>query len=524
MSIYSEVISGEKTSQTEKLFGSKQVQNNAGGYSFEVSPLDAFRRFLILGSEGGTYYVDERIHTQQNFERVIAFIKENGRTAVDEIVEISTKARAPKNLPAIIALALCCKEGDEITRKLAADAIPQVCRIGTHLFEFLEFANKYKKKWNPTLCRGISSFYSQKTPDQIATQLLKYRNRSGYTHRDALRLSHAKPKDAITNSLFKWAVGKSEECEHPLVDAFLKAQKAKTDKEIIPLIVENKFSWEMIPTEFHKSVAVWEALLPNMGMTALIRNLGRLTSVGLLKEMGSQIPKIAERLTNREELKRAKVHPYQMLLASSAYQKGKSKGDLTWNPVQKLCAALEMGFEMAFDVVEPTGKRIMLALDVSGSMGYSAIANSEITARVGSAAMALVTYRKENAMMFAFADKFVPFDVAPNISLSSLVRKISGMPMMGTDCSLPMVYALKNKLEVDTFVIYTDNETYAGDIHPSVALQKYRKATGIPAKLIVVGMTSTGFTIADPRDRGMLDVVGFDASCPSLIQEFSKGE
>ncbi len=91
---------------------------------------------------------------------------------------------------------------------------------------------------------------------------------------------------------------------------------------------------------------------------------------------------------------------------------------------------------------------------------------------------------------------------------------MEGLPFGGTDCSLPMVWARGNRVEVDTFVIYTDNETWAGEVHPFQALAEYRQAMGRPARLIVVGMTSTGFTIADPRDPGMLDVVGFDRARP----------
>jgi len=43
---------------------------------------------------------------------------------------------------------------------------------------------------------------------------------------------------------------------------------------------------------------------------------------------------------------------------------------------------------------------------------------------------------------------------------------------------------------------------------------------GIAAKLIVVAMTSNGFTIADPDDAGMLDVVGFDTATPQVISDF----
>jgi 60 kDa SS-A/Ro ribonucleoprotein len=100
------------------------------------------------------------------------------------------------------------------------------------------------------------------------------------------------------------------------------------------------------------------------------------------------------------------------------------------------------------------------------------------------------------------------------------VKATSDLPFGGTDVALPMLHALETRAEVDAFVVYTDNETWAGAVHPVQALRRYRDRTGIAAKLVVVGMTSTGFTIADPQDGGMLDVVGFDAAAPQLIADF----
>ena len=87
-----------------------------------------------------------------------------------------------------------------------------------------------------------------------------------------------------------------------------------------------------------------------------------------------------------------------------------------------------------------------------------------------------------------------------------------------------MLYALDRGREIDAFVIYTDSETWAGDIHPVQALQEYRRASGIPARLVIVGMVSNGFSIADPADPGMLDVVGFDTATPQLISDFARGD
>ena len=91
-----------------------------------------------------------------------------------------------------------------------------------------------------------------------------------------------------------------------------------------------------------------------------------------------------------------------------------------------------------------------------------------------------------------------------------------------TDCARPMLHALENKIPVDVFVVYTDNDTWCGDVHPFEALKQYRLEMNIPdAKLIVCGMNSSGFTIADPDDPGMLDIVGFDSSAPQIIAQFA---
>jgi hypothetical protein len=82
--------------------------------------------------------------------------------------------------------------------------------------------------------------------------------------------------------------------------------------------------------------------------------------------------------------------------------------------------------------------------------------------------------------------------LTPRQRLEDTVKAVSDLPFGGTDCALPMVYAQAKAKEIDTFVIYTDSETWAGDVHPAEALEDYRWASGIPARLVVVGMVSNG--------------------------------
>jgi 60 kDa SS-A/Ro ribonucleoprotein len=135
--------------------------------------------------------------------------------------------------------------------------------------------------------------------------------------------------------------------------------------------------------------------------------------------------------------------------------------------------------------------------------------------------MALVTAAVEPSyQVMAFATEFRSLAITPGQRLDDVLATVSGLPFGGTDCALPMLWALKHCVEADVFVVYTDSETWAGKVHPVQALRDYRERTGIPAKLVVVGMTSNGFSVADPSDGGMLDVVGFDSATPNLISDF----
>jgi 60 kDa SS-A/Ro ribonucleoprotein len=208
-----------------------------------------------------------------------------------------------------------------------------------------------------------------------------------------------------------------------------------------------------------------------------------------------------------------------------------------WHPVQQVVDALNDAFYLAFDNVVATGKRHMLALDVSGSMTWGVIAGVPgVTPNVAAATMAMATARAGDPyMVFGFGTQFMPLPISAQQRLDDIVRSTSRLNFGGTDCSLPMLYALQNRLEVDTFCVYTDNETWAGRsivlnprrpdfrIQPVQALAAYREKMGIDAKLVVAGMTATEFTIADPGDPGMMDVVGFDTAAPALISEFSAG-
>lgn len=512
---------------------SEMVLNNAGGFTFQLDELSRLERFLVLGSEGGTYYASEKTLTLENAKCVEAIAKDAklGPKAVKLIVEISEEGRAPKNDPAIFALAICLKMGSDKTKAAAQLAVPKVCRTGTHMFQFCTAVDSLGG-WGRGTKRALASWYTGQSLDELAYQIVKYQSREGWSHRDVLRKLHINPGGANSkmSRLFRYTVGKGTEKNvdylPEIVQGFEEIKGVTDARKAVKLIEKYGLPRECVPTELLNDVHIWRALLTSgkgMPVTAMVRNLGKMTSIGLITEGSDEARYVVSKLLDGDDLSKSMIHPMQLLLALKTYAQGHGMlGKLSWNPARKVTDALDDAFYRAFKNVKPTGKRFNLALDVSGSMHGQTVAGTPLTAAQCAVAMALVTMNVErDVALFGFGTRYQALDISKGMRLDKAVAKISNMNFGGTDASLQIRTALSSKEKYDAFCTYTDNDTWSGG-HASQELVKYRKQMGIPAKMVVVGMTSTGFTIADPTDSGQLDVVGFDSATPALIADFCR--
>ena len=155
----------------------------------------------------------------------------------------------------------------------------------------------------------------------------------------------------------------------------------------------------------------------------------------------------------------------------------------------------------------------------------SSIGNTALTLRDVTACMAMVTLRteKEWSSIMGFSHEFVDLKLSRNDSLDTVINKISRLPFGVTDCSLPMKYAIDRKLSIDAFIVYSDGDTWAGEIHADQMLKKYRKKTGKQSKFICCTTIASKSQISDPEDPNSLDIVGFDSATPAIIGDFVRG-
>ena len=509
------------------------VITNQGGEAYEVDALKKFQRFLILGTEGGTFYASEQKLTLDHMQNVRNVIDQYGVKAVDMIVKVSEGGRAPKNDPALAALAIAASAESVETRRYALQVLPRVARTPTHLFHFVEYVTKMRG-WGKQLRRGIANWYLQKDNDQLAYQVSKYVQRDGWSNADLLRLSHPMTFDETKNKIFRWVVDGyvSYHEDDRALDYLYAVERVKVETDIakiVQLIQDYNLPREVLPTFALNNPEVWEALLEKMPTQAMLRNLGVMSSVGLLNPFSDSQRKVVERLQKHGSLRR--IHPLDILKAKMVFEAGHGvKSDKTWDVNQAIIDTLEDSFYASFGEIEPTYKRLLLALDVSGSMQYGEYGNQNwlgipnFSPRIAAAVLAMVTARTEpDFHIMAFSNRFIRLNISRHDSLETVMKKTGYLPSGGTDCALPMEYARKNKLDVDAFIVYTDSET--GGFNPMGALKLYRNERGIKdAKLIVNAMVSSYYSIADPSDPNTLDCVGFDTATPMVMSDFIRGE
>jgi 60 kDa SS-A/Ro ribonucleoprotein len=564
--VFTTHVTPNATPQTEQA-RADQVLNNTGGYVFKAADKTRLNRFLTIGTEGGTYYQKEKALTRQNAALVTAMAQESNPALIGEAVAISVAGRAPRNNPALFAIAAAAGLGNDGYRQRALNMLPLVARTGSHLLRFMDYAPMFRG-WGPQLTKGIGAWYLQfsataedvavweasgrqrgeprpKTIDDLAYQLLKYKQRDGWSHRDVMRLAHFGRQAALAErmprhkALFDYVMKGDFNAGllPPIVDVAEQAHETRDVKDWVRLIASNRsLSHEMLPSEALAAAGVWEAMIEhgNLPLGALLRNLGRLTKLGVIAPFAPATETVIKMLTDPQRVTGARIHPIAVLIAMKTYGQGHgTKGKLTWNVVPQIMDALNSMFYLAFGSVRPSGKRTIVAIDVSGSMAERNFSNGHMslyestgcTPREIAAAMAMIVARTEPQwFMGGFSSQFVPLDISATQRLDDVVRSMSRVRASYTDMSLPMRWAAANSVQADTFQIWTDNEVNQSTMHPFEALKEYRRWSGLPSRMQVAAVTPTEFSIADPTDPGMLDVSGFDAAVPNLLADHARGD
>lgn len=520
------------TPQTQPIPGreSEMIQGRSKGWMFDAGLWQMLRRCLLIGTAQNTYYAGKKELTEDFVAVLQQAIAENPNKVAEEILYASD-GRAINNSAPILALVLLSMGETPEAKKAFQEIFPQVIRTGSHFYEWLNYT-KSLRGFGKIVREVGKTWLSREDVKGLAYQLLKYQQRQGFSHRDALRLFHVKPPTEEHRQLFEWVVKGWEELPTEIPSdvlaqiwwyEWLKRNPDKTHEAI----TKGHLTHEMAAPVGKMDQQAWQLLFKEMPIGAMLRNLGSLTELGVLRtDEGANLERVEAVLNHKEYLRKGRIHPIDVLKALKTYQSGGRLGrsKKTWTPVPRIVDILEKSVELSFEVVKPTGKVFLHAVDVSGSMG-GLIADIGLSCCEVATTMALVTAKAEtNYMIRGFATDFRDLKITAKDSFSSAVGKASNQNFGGTDASVTYEWMIKHKFKADVVCFWTDSESWAGNKHPSQALAEYRKKVNPEVKAVYVTLAPYKITLVDPKDPMSWDLAGFDPSTPRVIQMLATGE
>lgn len=519
----------------------EMTDNSSGGYSFKLEDAKILERWMINGSENGTYYTPENEVTVMG----TATLKVVPKAKIVEIAkDVIENGRAPVLDYAIYCLAYVAYHGNVTEKQLVYSVAPTILTNTPQFTKFLQSYQAIKKietgKSNiggSGICRAISRWYDNMNAGQMCYQVAKYPQRNGFHHRDLLRLSHIGrtesngktyklPDDKVSVVQYalwhakggdeKPSIITSTNKDHKHIAGKEAIEKATSLKDALKIMEDYHLTHEMVPTKFQGSKDFYEIMLTQSKVYATIRRLGAASAKGVFAPMSALTKEVVKRITDTEALKDQKVHPMRIYDAMTTYQLGRGeKGTLVWTPSSEIIAALELAFYNAIGVIPDSGKNILIAVDHSHSMHGKPLNFA--------AAMAAVLVRSQSSChVIGYASEISTPQITRHMGMNAIKAEIGrvGIPS-GTNGALPYMYAQKECKDADAIISITDGFSWQGKTHISIEANKWRSACNKPTGKAVEMISSMGITSnMDPLDLNSLMTLCMDAQAAIQTMNF----
>jgi 60 kDa SS-A/Ro ribonucleoprotein len=334
---------------------------------------------------------------------------------------------------------------------------------------------------------------------------------------DIVRMVHPKPADAARRAFYAWLIGRPYDVDElPGEIAAFEAWKRCPDGPLpnVP------FEWL---TAFPLTAEHWSVLAGRIGWQALRMNLNTLARNGAFGVEGTA-ERVAARLSDRDAIAKARVLPYQLMVAL---------GQASDGVPLIVQAALEQALEASLASLPELPGRVVVCPDVSGSMsspvtGYRKGASSKVRCiDVAALVASAVLRRNPDATVLPFEEKVVGIALDANARVAVNAEKLAAIGGGGTNVSAPLALLNAARAEADLVVIVSDNESWVDATrHGATATMKAwdrlrKRCPG--AKLVCIDLQPYGTTQAKGR-ADILNVGGFSDAVFDTLARFAAGE
>lgn len=484
--------------------------NEAGGTAYKLSPKHALAQYAATGCFSNTFYAD----ASEQLEKVLELTKELDAEFIAKVAIYSREKGFMKDMPAFLVAVLSTKD-----KALLEKTFIRVIGNGKMLRNFVQIMRSGavgRKSLGSLPKRLIREWFENRQSETIFKQSVG----QSPSFADILKMVHPKPQDEEKEALYGYFIGRDIDADK-LPEIVKEFEKFKSGDSVeVPAI-----PFQML-TALPLSAKDWTEIARNAAWQMTRMNLNTFQRHGVFQDK-EMVQIIADRLRDREAIKKAKVFPYQLL---SAYSAASNNREIP----REITESLQDAMEIATENVPAINGKVYVLPDVSGSMGspvtgFRKGATSTVRCiNVAGLVTSAILRKNPTAEVVPFENDVVDIALNPRDSVMTNAQKLASIGGGGTNCSAPLAKLNRDKAQGDLVIYFSDNESWMDSKRTwnsgTETMKQWNafKSRNKDAKLVCIDIQPYATTQAQER-ADILNVGGFSDQVFTLISEFAGG-
>lgn len=492
-----------------KLIPVADAINEERAPAYALSPRAQLAQYAATGCLNGTFYAG----ADEQLAKVLELCADLDAEFIAKTAVFCRERGFMKDMPALLCAALSVKD-----RELLARVFPRVIDNAKMLRNFVQIMRSGavgRKSLGSAPKRLVREWLDARDP----ATLFKANVGQDPSLVDIVKMVHPKPKDAAREALFGYFIGRDYAFDAlPEVARDFEAFKKKESSEVPDV------PFQML-TALELGTAEWTAIARRAPWQLTRMNLNTFARHGVFGQEG--MPElIADRLRDPKAVAKARVFPYQLLVA---YTMASANSGIP----KEVCDALQDAMEIAIANVPAVEGRVFVCPDVSGSMsspvtGYRKGATTAVRCiDVAALVAASVLHKNPRTEVLPFEHSVVRVALNSRDTVMTNATRLASVGGGGTNCSAPLALLNRRGAKGDLVIFISDNESWvdAGGTRGTATMREWNafRQRNPNARLACIDVQPYRTVQAAERED-ILNVGGFSDQVFDVISEFTRGE
>jgi 60 kDa SS-A/Ro ribonucleoprotein len=482
--------------------------------AYALDSRTALAQLAATGCFGNTFYVSG----QEQLEKVVEHAQKCDPAFIAKVAVYARERGFMKDMPAVLLGHLATRGPEGIAAMKAV--FPRVIDNGRMLRNFVQVIRSGqlgRKSLGTAPKKAVQRWLASRS----AMQLFRDSIGNDPSLADVIKMVHPQPASAEQRAMYGYLLGKPHDVEKlPVAVRLYETWKRGEADGAVPNVPSRMLSGLPLGQK------EWTEIARNARWHETRMNLNTYQRHGVFGDT-AMVKLIASRLADKDEVRKAKVFPYQLLVA------WKMASGVP-GPIQE---ALQEAMEHAVANIPEIDGHVVICPDVSGSMqgsvtGYRKGATSVVRC-VDVAGLIAAAFLRKNplARVIPFEQDVVQLRLNPRDSVMTIAQKLARVGGGGTSCSAPLSLLFKERAKVDTVIYVSDNESWMD----AQGRSGYQSGTAMmnlwltlrqrnpQAKLVCIDLTPNTHKQAIDRPD-ILNVGGFSDAVFDLVAQFVKAD